>query len=143
MIYLDSCALVKLILTEPFSNRLVEYISENGHVEHVSSELAVTEVRRALRRNNLAVPGGRGEAVLDRNLARADELFDSSISVLEITKPILDMAGDFVEPTLRSLDAVHLATAATIASALTAFITYDDRLEKIAQVVGLPAVRPT
>ncbi|MFY1672531.1 hypothetical protein ACN27G_21605 [Plantactinospora sp. WMMB334] len=55
-------------------------------------------------------------------------------------------AAAFAEPTLRSLDAIHLATAQVLTNesgaALTAFVTYDRRLLECAKEAGLPVASP-
>jgi predicted nucleic acid-binding protein len=43
---------------------------------------------------------------------------------------------------LRTLDAIHLATAMALAPGLDAFVTYDDRLAEAARALGLPVIRP-
>ncbi len=65
---------------------------------------------------------------------------------LEIDGTIRAMAAAFTEPTLRSLDAIHLATAQLLTNesgaALLAFVTYDRGLLDSAKALGLPTASP-
>lgn len=51
-------------------------------------------------------------------------------------------AGDLAPFSLRTLDAIHLASALARGPELDAFLTYDDRLAEAARSLGLPVVRP-
>lgn len=55
---------------------------------------------------------------------------------------VLDSAADLDDPTLRTLDALHVATAQMLGPAVTEFITYDKRLAKAATEAGLPLTMP-
>ena len=91
--------------------------------------LARTEVRRAIRR--------RG----DDMLTKATELLDS-LSIVELEAGLADAAGDQDPPSLRSLDAIHLASAQRLGTALAAFVAYDARLVQAAEALRLTVVRP-
>lgn len=133
MIYLDSAAVVKLVRQEPHTAELVAWLNTHQEAALVSSALVEVEVSRALRRSApqalIGVP-----AVVGR-------LFR-----LEIDATIRATAAAFAEPTLRSLDAIHLATAQVLAnesgSTLIAFVTYDQRLLASARGAGLPTASP-
>lgn len=129
MIYLDACALVKLVLTEAESAVLTAYL-ESAAPTKISSEFSQVEVRRTLIR--VAADAGRHRA--------ADRLL-SSMARLPVA-PVLVAAAHLPAPYLRSLDAVHLATAQMLGPALTQFITYDKRLGRAATEAGLPVVAP-
>lgn len=62
----------------------------------------------------------------------------------EIDAVIRSTAAAYPDPAMRSLDAIHLATAQTAASAapLTALVTYDDRLSEVADALGMTIVAP-
>ncbi|MEA2549919.1 MAG: uncharacterized protein QOE42_2517, partial [Chloroflexota bacterium] len=62
--------------------------------------------------------------------------------VIEIGPSIADPAGIVGPPTLRTLDAIHLATALALQPDLDGFATYDDRLAAAARGLGLPVVSP-
>jgi predicted nucleic acid-binding protein len=132
VIYLDSAAVVKLVRVEAESVELTGWL--NAHVGEplVASALVEVEVPRALRR---AQPGVLGEvaAVLAR------------LHRVEINAAVRTVAGGYPEPTLRCLDAIHLATAEVLTASgvpLSAFVTYDERLAACARDSGLPVAMP-
>ncbi len=133
MIYLDSAAVVKLVRQESHSGDLVAWLDGHRDVPLVSSVLVEVEVPRALRRSAPQALVGVPAAV--------GRLFR-----LEIDATIRATAAAFAEPTLRSLDAIHLATAQVLANeagaTLTAFVTYDQRLLASARAAGLPIASP-
>jgi predicted nucleic acid-binding protein len=125
--YLDSSALVKLAVREPESDALRRYLRRRRPL--VSSALARTEVVCAL--------APLGPEAVDRGrdvLARVD--------LLRISNRVLDAAGLLVPPDLRSLDAIHVASAEQFGSDLRAFVTYDERLASAASSRMLPVIRP-
>lgn len=123
--YLDASAIVKLVLFEPESPQMHRWYHESERL--VTSRVGVVETRRAaLRRdgdpNQLA-------AVIER------------LEVFELD-PEIDRRASAIGPeSLRTLDAIHLATAMAIPD-LGSFVTYDDRLADAARLLGLPVVRP-
>jgi predicted nucleic acid-binding protein len=133
VIYLDSAAVVKLVRQEAHSADLVTWLNAHQDVPLVSSALVEVEVPRALRRCAPQALVGVPAAV--------GRLFR-----LEIDGTIRATAAAFAEPTLRSLDAIHLATAHVLVNesgaTLTAFVTYDQRLLTSAQTAGLPTACP-
>jgi predicted nucleic acid-binding protein len=132
VIYLDSCALVKLVSPAPQTSALERYLRRHTEVRHVASALVRTEVRRALRR--IGAPA--------RQLQTADKLLAAVITIA-VSDELLDAAGQLTEAGLRSLDAIHLATALSLGGGLTEFVTYDKRLLAAAVHAGLPATSPT
>jgi predicted nucleic acid-binding protein len=125
--YLDSSAIVKLAVREPESLALRRYLRRRQPL--VSSALARTEVLRAL------LPAGdeavaRGRSVLQR--------FD----LVRVNDQILNAAGGLRPPELRSLDAIHLATAEQLGDELSALVTYDDRMITAAKRLGYKVVQP-
>jgi predicted nucleic acid-binding protein len=133
VIYLDSAAVVKLVRQESHSSDLVAWIDGHREVPLVSSVLIEVEVPRALRRSAPQALVGVPAAV--------GRLFR-----LEIDATIRATAAAFAEPTLRSLDAIHLATAQVLANeasaTLTAFVTYDQWLLASARAAGFPTASP-
>jgi predicted nucleic acid-binding protein len=124
---LDSSAIVKLAVREPESLALRRYLRRRQPV--VSSALARTEVLRAL------LPAGdeavtRGRGVLQR------------IDLVRVNDRILSAAGLLRPPELRSLDAIHLATAQELGDQLRALVTYDDRMATAAKQLGYRIVQP-
>lgn len=127
--YLDSSAIVKLVVPEPETGALVSRLHDDPEV--ISSALARVEVLRALKRIE-ATPAVFGQA--ERVLAR--------IALVRVDDAVLDGAAAIDPAELRSLDAVHLATALGIGERLDGFVTYDSRLGKAADRAGLTAVMP-
>lgn len=119
MIYLDSAALVKLIREEDETVALVSWLNGRPDQRLVASALVEVEVRRALRRCQPTVL-----AAVATTLARIDRI--------EIATAIRATAA-YTDPHLRSLDAIHLATADHLVASgkhVTAFVTYDTRARR-------------
>lgn len=131
MIYLDSCAVVKLVRREPGSVELVGWLAaeQQAGLSLVTSSLVEVEVPRALRRSAPESLTGVPSA-----LAR---LFR-----LEIDQVIRQTAASYTDPMLRSLDAIHLATAQILADQLSVFVTYDKRLLDVAKGIGFTTASP-
>ena len=121
MLYLDSSAIVKLVVREPGSSALVDVVSSDPDV--VSSAIAYTEVMRAVRR--AGVPSRRAEQVL------------RSIALVPVDQAILGEASTLAPTSLRTLDAVHLASALSLRPDVDGFVSYDDRLSRAATAAGL------
>jgi uncharacterized protein len=64
------------------------------------------------------------------------------VALLPLDDEVLDVATTLGPAPLRSLDALHLATALTIRDDIGAFVAYDDRLAAVAEDHGLPVVTP-
>lgn len=131
MIYLDTSALVKLIRIEAESDQLGDWLDDHAELPWITSSLAEVELPRAIR---AAAP--EGLPAVPSILARLDRF--------EIDSVIRATAATYTEPTLRSLDAIHLATAQVASSAapLTALITYDTRLTEAAEALAITVVAP-
>jgi len=125
-IYLDSSALVKLVVEEPESEDLRTFV---GDRVVVSSIVARTEVIRAVARTEPERVGA-AEKVL------------AETSLIIIDWPLASAAA-WVEPaSIRSLDAIHLATAQRLEVGLEALVTYDRRMVDAAQMAGLRVASP-
>jgi len=61
---------------------------------------------------------------------------------LELTPAIRRAAAELEPATLRSLDAIHVATAMSLGADLGGILTYDGRMQDAAQAVGLAVVAP-
>ncbi|OZM82852.1 type II toxin-antitoxin system VapC family toxin [Pseudonocardia sp. MH-G8] len=143
MIYLDSCALVKLIRDEDGSDALQAWLDERGDELVVTSELAQAEVLRAVRRSNHNDQGALIDAAeLAAELAEADDVLDA-IAQVSIDRDLLARAGALELPMLRTLDAIHLVSALELASVGTGFVTYDNRLAAAARAAGLRVISPS
>ena len=129
LIYLDSSAILKLIVPEDESASLMSVLAD--WPERISSELARTEVLRALRRAKVSVREfRRGEKILDR------------IGLIHMDRRILLDAAMLQPPSLRTLDAIHLATALSVRGDLAAVVTYDGRLATAASNAKLAVWAP-
>jgi predicted nucleic acid-binding protein len=128
MIYLDTSAALKLVVAEPETARLELWMAERAGVPRVSSRLLRIEMLRAVTH---AAP---------HRMSRANVVL-SAIALLSIddVAPAAEVIGD---KTLRSLDAIHLATAHEIRTELSAFVCYDTRLRDSAHALGLPVEAP-
>lgn len=129
LVYLDSSAIVKLVVREPESPALFDWLGT--WPERVSSVMARVEVLRALRRSGSGVGSRR----------RATEVLDR-IALLSLDHAILDAAADLGPPELRSLDAIHLATALSVGVDLAGLVTYDERLATAAARSGIDVWAP-
>lgn len=126
--YLDSSALVKLVVEEPESRALRHHLRRRRAV--VSSSLARTEVLRALLaegEEGLA----RGRAVLAR------------VELVRVNDRVLNAAAVLLPADVRSLDAIHLATAQQLGGDLSHVVTYDERMLVAATSIGLRTATPT
>jgi predicted nucleic acid-binding protein len=133
VIYLDSAALVKLVHAEVHSEALETWLDARAGAVLVASVLVEVEVVRAIRRGAAERLGDVGH-VLD------------SLHRVDLTAAVRTRAAAYELPGLRSLDAIHLATAEHLNAAavvqVSAFVTYDQRLAQAAAAVSLPVVSP-
>lgn len=125
--YLDSSAIVKLVIHEPESMALRRYLRTRRPL--VCSALARTEVLRALLGAG-ADALRRGREVLRR------------LDLVRVNDRILNAAGLLLPVELRSLDAIHLATAQELADDLKVLVTYDDRMADAARQLRYKVVQP-
>lgn len=128
MIYLDTSAALKLVQPEPETERLELWIAGHAGIPRVSSRLLRIELLRTVARN------------APHRMSRANYIL-SAVALLSIddVAPAAEVIGDRL---LRSLDAIHLATAHAVQTDLTAFICYDKRLCDSAHALGLPVETP-
>lgn len=129
MIYLDSSALLKLLHEEAESAALADWLTARTGTPLVSSALAKVEVVRACRRINPAT------------LKEAVELL-AGLDLIPLSGAVIDQAADVGQAMLRSLDAIHLASALSIQAELTTFIAYDHGLAEAASTAGLELLVP-
>jgi hypothetical protein len=120
--YLDSSAMVKLAVSEPESAALRRYLRRRRPL--VSNALARTEVLRAL------LPAGEAAVSRGRDVLR-------TVDLLRLNNPLLEAAGLLQPASVRSLDAIHLATARLLGEELGVVVTYDQRMSEAARELGL------
>ena len=126
--YVDSSALVKLIVEETGSHSMARWYVEAERV--LISRVGIVETRRAAARHDDLDPG-----LIDQVLR--------SVAVFELDEQIERDAVAIRPSSVRSLDAIHLATAMAMLPAIDAFVTYDERLAEAARSLGLPVVSPS
>ena len=129
LLYLDSSALVKLVVAEPESTALMERLRR--WPGRVSSALTLTELPRALRRAGFGATARR----------RAREVL-ARMALIDVDRRILTAAAGLEPRDLRTLDAIHLATALAVREDLDAIVTYDRRLRLAAEGAHLEVVAP-
>jgi uncharacterized protein len=127
VVYLDSSALVKLVIAEAESSPLRRYLA--GEPERASCALARVEVLRAVRGYDSAA------------LARARRLLHR-LNIVQIDDELLEAAATLDPRVSRSLDAIHLAAAQLFGDELTAIVTYDRSMAAAASLVDLPVATP-
>ena len=127
--YADTSAVIKLLVEETDSKAFAAFYDAHEDAEWVSSALLRIEVTRAVAR---AMPALLPEA---RDLLLA-------FSSIAVDDDIVDGAMNEPDRGLRSLDAIHLATARILAPELDALVSYDDRLLRAAADAGLVTVAP-
>lgn len=127
MIYLDTSAVLKLILVESGSAAAAAFVGDR--TDFVSSALLAVEARRGALRNDPTV------------LPRVD-LFLSRVDMVGISDAVIESASRLPDPTLRSLDAIHLATALLVRDELDVLLSYDERLLAAAEAHGIPVAAP-
>ncbi|HEX9045139.1 MAG TPA: type II toxin-antitoxin system VapC family toxin [Candidatus Limnocylindrales bacterium] len=126
-IYADASALVKIVTEESGSSELRSFLDRRGAV--ATSIVGAIELRRAGRRIQSDV-----SAEVDTLLA--------AVIVLGLDEALASSAGRLGPPGLRTLDSIHLATAAILAEDLEVLVTYDRRLAEAATALGMPVVSP-
>ena len=128
VLYLDSSAIVKLVVSEPETKALLYLL--RAWPERVSSVVAGIEVERVARR----IGGGairRARTVLSR------------IGLVELDDEVVKTAAALEPHTLRTLDAIHLATALSLGRYLGAVCVYDQRLGSAATSKAIEVLSPS
>lgn len=124
--YIDTSAMVKLVIAEAESRALMAWLPER---HPVSSDWSRTELLRTVRRG------------APLHVVRAREVLDA-VDLIEVTTDMFERAG-LLDPTvLRSLDAVHLAAALSLGDDLEGIVTYDERLAEAARLNGVAVFAP-
>lgn len=125
LLYLDSSALVKLV-HEELESRELHAVLDRWPVQ-TTSVVGDVEIRRVALRSGI---GGDADAVL------------AALSLIELDEPVQRLARRVGSPALRSLDAIHLASALSLGDDLGAFCCYDSRLIADAEAAGLTVLSP-
>lgn len=126
---MDASALMKLVRREDETAALRDWMSVRSERPVISSELGRVEVLRAARR------------VGDRASTEARAVV-ADLDLVPLDRAVQDLACDVAGPPLRTLDALHLASATQLGEDLAAFVTYDQRLAAAARTAGLVVATP-
>jgi uncharacterized protein len=126
--YLDTSALVKVVVSEPETAALRAWLLEEDR-HPVSCDLARTELLRAVRRT-------APDRILQARLVL------DSITVIKLSSSTFEEAGRVDPTSLRTLDAIHLAAALDLGDDLDSVVTYDERLAQAVHSNGIPVTTP-
>ena len=126
--YLDASALVKLAVHEPETVALEHDVLNRDAL--FTSEIGAIELHRALGRTGQLSTHEQAEAVLE------------AVFLADLTPAIRSQAGRLTPSSLRTLDAIHVSTAASLSLPDMDFITYDDRQAAAARALGLRVLQP-
>jgi len=129
VIYIDPSAFVKLVWREPESAALERYLADRPEDRLVSSALLAIEARRTVLRDDVT------------QLPRSDLLL-SRVGQVAITGPVVESASRLPDPSLRSLDAIHLATALLLGKEIDVLVSYDKRMCAAARTHAVATVSP-
>lgn len=132
LLYLDASAIIKLVLVEHESAAVRTAVAR---ARLAASELVVTEVPRALARL-------RADAAEAARVRREEQRVLAGLDLVPLTRRLLSSAGRLAPPRLRTLDAVHVASALTLGSELDALVSYDRRQLDAAGRAGLAVTSP-
>ena len=127
--YLDTSALVKLVVREPETDSLRDWLAETPR-DPVTCDLARTELLRAVRR------------VAPDLLVQARMVLDL-VTITDVTTAVFETAGRLDPAILRTLDAIHVAAALDLGDDLEGMVTYDERLAQAAEQNGIRVTAPT
>jgi predicted nucleic acid-binding protein len=128
-LYLDTSALVKLVVAEDESRSLQSFLNDHTDDGLFSSALARTELIRAV------APNGPNAVAAAKHLL-------SSLDLVVLSRQLLDDAGVLQPLRLRSLDTIHLVAAQRAGDTLQAVVTYDARMIAAAVELGLRVASP-
>jgi predicted nucleic acid-binding protein len=129
LIYVDTSALLKLVKDDEAEGPALRAFVAESESRFVSSALLAVEARRGMQRLR---PDG---------LPKVDLLL-ADVTQVDISSTVIESASRLSDPLLRSLDAIHLATALLIREDVEILLAYDDRLLTAAKAHGLPVAAP-
>ncbi len=129
-VYVDTSAVAKLFIAEQETPDLRQWLADLSKPHLVSSTLLAVELLRLLRLVNPAT------------VTPAEQFLADDVDIVEITPPILGDATTVPPPRLRTLDAIHLATALDLGTSVDILLTYDKVLIEAARTTGLTVASP-
>jgi hypothetical protein len=127
LIYVDTSALMKLVWPEQGTEATYAFVGDREDL--ISSALLTVEARQAAFRAEPAA------------LTRVDLLL-ARFEYIQLSDAVIETASRLPDPMLRSLDAIHLATALLIRDDIDVLLSYDERLLTAASAHGLPTAAP-
>jgi predicted nucleic acid-binding protein len=127
MIYLDASALVTLVTGRPHASELRDFLTRSPEMPMGTSTIGFIETVRTLDR------------VGNYPTALQDLLTD--FTEILVTDEIRDAAAT-LPGSVRTLDAIHIASAQIIGDALAFLVSYDKRMLDVAHSVGIPIAAP-
>lgn len=133
LFYADTSALVKLVRDEPESAALRMFLAD---ADVASCELVLAELPRAVRRAAALDPRLDHETLMEQ----ANEVIDA-VALVPLGRALLLAAGALSEPSLRALDAIHVAAAVSL-TPIDGFLGYDERQAAAARLGGLRTFAP-
>jgi uncharacterized protein len=129
--YVDSSALLKRYLVEPDSPRVHALLAATDEV--VLSRVSIVEVRRGLARIESAGERGLAKGIFDKDVR--------SCVIIECDAAVAEHAADIAEAHhVRSLDAIHIASAVRALGVGGTFVTFDARQSQAARALGLQVI---
>jgi len=124
--YLDSSAILKLIIKEAESDSLRKFIN----TKVITSAISRVEVIRTLSLN-------------DESLITTGQMVLEKFEFMPLSRPILTIAENFSSQiTLRSLDSLQVASVIFLSPMVKSLITYDKNMIKNAKALGISVVSP-
>jgi predicted nucleic acid-binding protein len=129
VLYLDTSALVKLVVEEPESADLAAWLDERPDEVLCTSVIGRVELLRVARRRGPETTPAASQLLAEIALVPVDHL-------------VLDLATALEPAALRTLDALHLASASSLGDAVTAVVAYDERLLRAADLIGISTASP-
>ncbi|MEO7260861.1 MAG: type II toxin-antitoxin system VapC family toxin [Jatrophihabitantaceae bacterium] len=127
MIYADTSALAKLVIAGAETPALRDWISRQD-ARLVTNSIGVVELRRLAAR-------------VSQQAVDTATLLLGRIDRVGLTPAALALAGQLPPVEVRTLDALHIASAAELVE-LRAVLTYDRRMADAASSYGLPVESP-
>jgi predicted nucleic acid-binding protein len=127
LIYLDSSALVTIVVERHHAKALRRFLDAHATEQLATSTVGMIETVRTCDRL------GSYPNLMPRLLREHTEI--------TVTKVVRDAAANVPGP-VRSLDAIHIASAEMLGSELIALVTYDKRMAETARDNGLPVAMP-
>ena len=127
--YADTSAVIKLLVDESHSKAFAAFYDAHADAEWISSDLLRIEVARTVARVRPTLMPDARELLL-------------AFSYIAIDGEIVEGAMNEPDRSLRSLDAIHLATARILGEELDALVSYDDRLLGAATEAGMVTISP-